>query len=582
MKRSALLVIVTFIAVHSAACTRIANRVMGLDALENRIELEPDVMVPMSDGVRLATDIYKPVGLERGPVVLIRTPYNKSAKEFTAYAYKIISRHGYFVAVQDCRGRFASEGEFYPFINESRDGKDTVAWLVKQPWCDGHVGTWGASYFGYTQWALADGNRDLDAMVSYLTTAGIEKILYQGGALNYQNILFWSSTNSEQEAMEIPKQDMKEAVWNLPLSTSDDKAAGFTVPMFDDVVNFDVLEYREAMAYDQKFDEVSAPSYNVAGWYDLFQKFQIEDFMAIRREAEEPARSMSRMVVGPWGHGFFSRPAVRFDDGSIARLPQFERMMDFLDQMLKGEDRGVEDWPPWRIYVMGAEEWRDFETWPPENMRPVPCYFHSGGEANSAGGGGTLSFRTPGQEPADGFAYDPRDPVPTAGGPLLVEGLGPVKQKEVEAREDVLVYTSDALESPLTLMGPVKVVLYASSDAPDTDFTAKLCDVYPNGKSVNITDGIVRARFRKGDVASPEPITPGETYEYEIDLWYTAYLFKPGHRVRVQVSSSNFPRFDRNLNTGKDMATGTEMRVARQKVFHDSKRPSHILLPVVE
>ena len=581
MKRRAVLMAAIVLALYSAGCTRIAGRVLGVGPVENRVVVETGVMVPMSDGVRLATDIYKPKGMDRGPVVLIRTPYNKSGEEIMTYAYKIICRQGYFVAVQDCRGKFGSEGEFYPFLNEADDGKDMVAWLNGQTWCDGNIGTWGGSYFGYTQWSLADDNPYLDAMVPYVTTARIEKIIYEGGALNYQNILGWSASNSEERDRDS-RGDMKEAVWNLPLDQSDDIAAGANVPMYEDVVNYAMLDVMKERDFSDNFDDVSAPSYNVVGWYDLFQKYQIEDFMFIREEAHEPARSMSRIVVGPWGHGVFKKPPVKYKEGGILQLPQFGRMMDFYDHLLKGMDNGVDQWAPWRIYVMGVNEWREFEEWPPEDMELTSFYFQSGGDANTAAGDGVIMRETRKGGSVDEFVYDPADPVPTVGGPLLAKNLGPAEQSAVESREDVLVYTGEELSGPLTVMGPIKVVVYAASDATDTDFTAKLCDVFHNGKSINIADGIVRARFHNGDLDSPELIEPGKVYEYEIDLWYTAYVFQPGHRVRVQISSSNFPRFDRNLNTGGDIASGTEMREARQKIFHDSERPSRIILPVVE
>jgi hypothetical protein len=549
--------------------------------------VQRDVMVPMRDGVVLATDLYRPVGMLKGPVILVRTPYGKRGQGKLGFASDIlmvsIAARGYTVAVQDCRGRFKSQGEFYPFVAEEADGKDTLAWLAKQNWSNDAVGTWGGSYFGFTQWALADGDPRPRAESTLVTTADIRQIYYEGGAINLQNILGWGADNyAIGRNISFKPEDLLAGYRTLPLADADRRVVGEDIPFVDDTFTYRTTAVLAACAYEERMKKVSGPVFSTAGWYDLFQKFQIEDFMRLRAVAAEPARSMSRMVIGPWGHGVFADPPVKFPDGGMEQLPQLGKLMSFYDQFLYGRDRGVQDWPVYTVYVMGANRWVGLEQWPPADMVPTSYYFHSGGAANTAGGDGALSVAAPGAEPTDSFIYDPADPVPTAGGPLLGADLGPKLQGPVEARSDVLVYTTAALTSPLTAMGPIKLVLYAASDAPDTDFTAKLCDVFPDGRSVNINDGIVRARFRAGDLSRPEPIAPGQVYRYEIDLWHTAYVFSPGHRIRVQISSSNFPRFDRNLNTGADIALGTEIKKARQTIYHQPERASALVLPVVK
>lgn len=570
----------------ACGCAHLVNGVYGIKPLEYRVSVERDVMVFMRDGVLLATDVYHPVGLDKSPVILVRTPYGKHVEGMGGLLndtiVKIFAGHGYTVVVQDCRGRYHSEGEFYPFINESADGHDAAAWAAAQPWSSGRLGSWGGSYFGYTQWTMADNDSALAAMIPVVTSAEITCTMYEGGCLNLANILSWSTLNAGDGRGEVTEDEIRRGFSHLPLLTADDEVVGSNVNFYDDVVTYQSPEVMAPVSYRDRYQNVSAPVYSIAGWYDLFQKYQIEDFKSLREQGMEPARSMSRIVIGPWGHGVFSRPPVKFPGGGIIKLGQVDRIMDFFGEMLRGENNGVEDWPVYSVYVMGKNEWTGFDEWPPPGVRPVEYYLHSGGRANTRTGDGKLDTTLPGQESADDFVYDPADPAPTTGGPLLGADLGPKDQKEVEGRDDVLVYTSEPLTSPLLLLGPVSMTLFASSNAPDTDFTAKLCDVFPNGLSVNITDGVIRARFRNGDYHHPELIEPGRTYEYVIDLWHTAYQFQPGHRIRVQVSSSNFPRFDRNLNTGADIAAGLDMRSAAQAVYHEGETASRLTLPVAD
>lgn len=584
MKRILVICLVAAAAIASG-CAGVMNTAFLIGPMEHRVKVERDVMVPMDDGVLLATDLYRPRGVESGPVILVRTPYGKSGGEglgrLQTSLYRMFAGHGYTVAVQDCRGRGNSQGEFYPFLYEVEDGRAALEWAASVPWSNGRVGSWGGSYFGFTQWAMADSSPELEAMVPLVTGADIIRIMYEGGAINFMNMLGWSTMNEGRGEEPVSLEQVEAGLRHVPLIESDDVVINKTVEFYDDTATYKLVERFEPISYQGRYSGVSAPALSIGGWYDLFQKYQIEDFMTIRQSALEPARSKSRLIIGPWGHGVFANPPVKFKNGGILEMVRPDRMLDFFDAWLKGEDTGADEWPPYYMYVMGANEWRGFEQWPPPGMEPTAWYFHSGGGANTREGDGLLDAAAPGHEAPDVFLYDPADPVLTAGGPLLGPDLGPKDQAAVEARPDVLVYTSPPLDRPLTVMGPVTVTLYAASDGKDTDFTARLCDVFPKGLSVNIGDGIIRARFRNGDLTSPELIEPGRVYEYTIDLWHTAYVFQPGHRIRVQISSSNFPRFDRNLNTGGDIAAGSEMRTARQTVHHDVERPSHVTVPVV-
>ncbi len=561
----------------AAGCVRTVNTAYDLAPLEYRVVVESDLMVPMSDGVRLATDLYRPQGLERAPVILMRTPYGKQTHGadpngiMAEFVGKLFARHGYMVVIQDTRGRYGSEGEWDPFVNEVADGHDALAWAASQPWSTGKVATWGGSYHGFTQWALADDSPRLAAMVPYVTSTQMLNIYYEGGAVNYVNMLGWHVVNRGRVGAPPDAEALTAGLWTLPLIEADNRAVSENVPAYDLAVSYQAPEHFDNIDYAGRHAKVSAPILSIGGWYDLFQKYQIEDFTLLREVGQGPAREESHLVIGPWGHGFFADAPVKFDDGGISKLPQFDRVLAFYDERLKGEDRGMDSWPPYIMYVMGANEWRGFEQWPPPAAQPTKFYL---------GAGGRLSTTAPGDEAPDHFTYDPADPVPTLGGPLLGADLGPKLQAPVEARDDVLVYTTEPMTEPLTITGPLSVTLLATSDAKDTDFTAKLCDLFPDGKSINISDGIVRARYRNGDLKNPELIEPGQVYEYEIDLWHTAYVFLPGHSVRLQISSSNFPRFDRNRNTGDDVGTGSEMRPAKQIIHHDSKHPSRLILPV--
>jgi putative CocE/NonD family hydrolase len=550
------------------------------------IEVRKNVMIPMRDGAELAANITFPAGDGPYPVILTRTPYLKDAEEEDGGAE--VAARGYVFVMQDCRGTGNSGGEWEPMMNEPRDGLDTHEWILDQPWCNGAIGTTGGSYLGWTQWAVAADTGDWHkAMFTVVPLIDCYwDMSYTGGAFGLGTNMTWGTemlrpTEGEGAGVDTDNWNWDEAYRRLPLSTWDENI-GYRVQFMRDWIahpTFD--EYWKQASVLDRLDEVDLPNITLSGWYDIFLSQALEHVTTVRNTSRSDlARRNQYVVVGPWAHGPNWMAGER-DFGNDAEIDEGELSDKWFDHWLKGEDSGIDEWAPYRIFVMGRNEWRDEQEWPLARTQFTPYYLHSGGSANTLNGDGSLSIHEPGKESTDSFVYDPEDPVPTVGGNVLFgETYGSFDQREVEERDDVLVFTTDELEDEVEVTGPVKIVLYASSSAPDTDFTGKLLDVYPGGRAFNLCEGIIRARWRKAS-ATPEFIQPGDVYRYEIDLWATSNVFLPGHRIRVEISSSNFPRFDRNLNTGNPFGTDAEIRKATQTIYHDADHLSHIVLPVI-
>jgi hypothetical protein len=540
---------------------------------------QSNVMTPMRDGVQLAANVFLPKQGGPFPVILMRTPYGKMDEKFGEA--KRYTAAGYAMVVQDCRGRGQSQGVWDPFLHDGDDGFDTQEWIGRQPWCDGRIGAAGGSYVGWTQWAAAArGSRFLACMVPVVPFSDVyHEILYPGGAFQLSLAFGWGAAVG---GLKIEPTKLSEAFKYLPLKTWDEQGDKRVFFLRDWVAHPSYDEYWRARSVDDRLDRVVVPALNLGGWYDIFSK---PTFDHIRRTRQSSANRMARrnqfVVMGPWGHGVGGQKLGELDFGSQARLDVGKLQFEWFEYWLKGRETGVQDWPAVRLFVMGENVWRNEQEWPLARTQLTPWYLHSAGQANTRGGDGVLSAKAPEEEPPDRFSYDPADPVPTRGGNNLVgPPTGPFDQSTLEERPDVLVYTSAPLERAVEVTGPVKVILHAASSARDTDFTAKLVDVHPDGKAYNLCDGIVRARSRES-VTQPTLIEPGKRYRYDIDLWVTSNLFKAGHRIRVEISSSNFPRFDRNPNTGHDFGADAQLLKAEQTVFHDSEHPSHILLPMI-
>jgi uncharacterized protein len=560
--------------------------------------------IPMRDGTILYADVYRPAGPGPYPVVMTRTPYDKANTGVTPFAVRAATA-GYAVVVQDVRGRFTSEGAFYAFVNERQDGYDTIEWLVAQPWCDGNVGMYGGSYVGLTQWQAAlSGHPALKAIVPNVTAADYHNgWTYQGGAFELSFNLSWTlSVLSINTCLRANDADITCDDVQRIFDESDNMTAEFErlpltgnpmfekyAPYYDDWVNHPTYDdFWAGLDVSRGHESIQAASLNMGGWYDIFLKGTIHNFTGMTAASQQPGRH--QLLIGPWNHGGMrtGNPIGDIDFGmrSTGAIIDVDGMhLRWYDRWLRGEDNGIESDPPVRLFVMGANTWKTAEEWPLPDTEWQDWFLHSDGGANTLHGNGTLDRESPGSEPPDSYVYNPRNPVPSRGGGLCCNSVfslgGAWDQRDVEQREDVLVYTSSPLQQPREVTGPVKVILYASSTAPDTDFTAKLVDVYPCGHARNLTDGIIRARYRNS-MTEGELITPGDVIEYEIDLWATSNLFREGHRIRVEISSSNFPRFDRNPNTGELPGRSTEMVSALQSIHHSTEYPSRIVLPVID
>jgi putative CocE/NonD family hydrolase len=592
-------------AVARAPWTVVAQRVPGAHFDENKlsrptytVRTEHNVRIPMRDGVELSADIYRPAADGKFPVLLLRTPYSNNTPVAIDQS-KFFAERGYVAVQEDVRGRYDSDGKFYAFRNESNDGFDTDEWLGVQPWSNGKIGTFGGSYVGYTQMTQAvRASRYLTAMSPFVTTLDIYgNWIYTGGAFQYGFALPWGGlsidghTNQEYLAYNWPQ-----ALRHLPISTSDE-AVGRRNQFYRDWVAHPTRDsYWDDISFENAQDKITVPLLNVGGWYDIFLKGMLNDHVAItKRGKTDVARRGKHVMVGPWVHGTGTRDNVRaespnqtdrVDFGAAAAVDLLRVQLKWFDYWLKGIDNGVASEPPVKIFVMGENYWRYENEWPLSRTKYASYYLRSGGRANTLNGDGSLALEAPTSgAPTDTFTYDPADPVPTLGGNNCcrsdVVPMGAFDQRAAERRDDVLVFTSPELTEPLEVTGPIVMKLFASTTAKDTDWTAKLVDVHPNGFAQNIQDGIIRARYRESVGQAAKAIEAGKVYEYTIDLWSTSNTFLKGHRIRVEISSSNFPRFDRNLNTGDDPGTGTAMVKAAQTIHHTREYPSHIVLPVI-
>jgi uncharacterized protein len=550
------------------------------------VVVERGVKTTMRDGTVLRADVYRPSADGRYPVLLQRTPYNKSGGVDAGYR---MAAAGYVAIVQDVRGRFASEGEWYPFRYESQDGYDTVEWAASLPYSNGKVGMFGGSYVGATQMLAAIAHPPhLAGICPFVTASNYhENWTYQGGAFEQWFNESWTSGLARDTADRRIEQgtDATHGISKLPLtkySLFNWPAGPLTLealaPYFLDwLAHPEYDEYWKRWAIDEHYADISVPALTITAWYDIFQGGSLRNYEGLK------AKGTQRLLIAIGGHAGGGRKIGDVDFGApAAEFKETDTTLAWYDYLFKGT-RNRFAGKPVRIFVMGANQWRDEDEWPLKRARETKYFLHSANGANSLRGDGALSMENPGKEPADHYVYDPANPVPTTGGPLCCDAAhlapGPRDQRGVEAREDVLVYSSSPLSRDLEVTGPVSVELYAKSSAVDTDFTAKLVDVWPNGFSQNLTEGIIRARYRDSREKAAL-LNPGEVYKFTIDLWSTSNVFRQGHKLRVEIGSSNFPRFDRNLNTGRSAASTSVYVSATNTILHDAEHPSALILPV--
>ncbi len=556
------------------------------------VTVERNVAAKMRDGVTLRADIYRPKAEGKFPVLLVRTPYDKTGS--MGFGLRAAAR-GYAVIAQDVRGRFESEGEWYPFKNESQDGYDTVEWAAALPYSNGKVGMFGGSYVGATQFLAAIAKPPhLSGICPNVTASNYhDGWTYQGGAFEQWFNESWATGLAKNTMRRRLEAGGNAIGWTkiLPLRgypVLEAPESEGLAPYFTDWLahpNYD--DYWKQWSIEDHYAQVQVPVLSFAAWYDIFLGGSLKNFVRLKTEAgTEAAKRGQRLAVTVGGHAGQSSTgkvgAVEFGNKLPADLDEIT--LRWYDWLLKGEANGVEKEKPVKIFVMGKNEWRDEDDWPLARAKNTRYFLHSSGAANGLGGNGSLSAVAPADEKPDQYVYDPNDAVPTIGGPLccgaLPTGIGPEDQRPAEARSDVLVYTTPAFAKDTEVTGPVSLDLYVSSSAVDTDFTGMLVDVWPNGFAQNLTSGILRLRYRNSQ-EKPELANPGETYHIAVDLWSTSNVFLAGHKLRLEVSSSNFPRFDRNLNTGEEQARATRMIKATNVIYHDKAHPSALVVPVV-
>jgi putative CocE/NonD family hydrolase len=578
------------VAVLLTVCPFVSRAQAPVFTPDPSIHVDHNVMVPMHDGVKLATDIYYPQGAGPWPVLLSRTSYDKS---HTAREAEFWVKHGYLVVTQDSRGLYASEGIWHPYTDEGPDGYDTQQWIGHQKWSNGKIGMFGTSYPAYTQVVTA---RYQSEYVKALIPVSAQSTNF-GSVWGTDGILALALTASwapQQEAIHEKKKltpvNWMEVMNHLPLSTTQ-AMAGVVSPFGQEAITHESNDsFWKSMSIAGHYGDYNVPSLHVSGWYDLLLHETFVNYLGTSKGAKtEEARKSQHLLIGPWGHGVRPvRPYGDVDFGPL-NLNWQETELRWYDHFVKGVSNGVESDAPIRIFVMGDNVWRDEHEWPLARTKPTRYYLHSDGFANTRAGNGTLTLNAPtGDEPQDHYRYDPMNPVPTygghanGGGPRGVMSEGPLDQRVNQMRLDVLNYTSDKLTADTEVTGTPEVELTFSTDVPDTDFYATLSDVYPDGKAIVITEGSLRAKFRDS-LEKASLLEKGKAYTVKIPLWETSNVFKSGHQIRLHITSSNFPRFARNLNSGKNRADETEAdaRVANQVVYHDKLHGSSLLLPVI-
>lgn len=559
-----------------------------------------DVPMKTHDGVTLYADIYRPTSSEKFPVILMRTPYDKSVNWAVAPTSKIVSR-GYVLIIQDVRGRYRSEGEWYPFRHEQADGFDAVEWAAGLPYSDGQVGMMGASYVGATQMLAAIAQPPhLAAIAPNMTASNYhDGWTYQSGALEQWFDQNWTSQLAQNTIERLIHQNTNALVGapTLPLTNypvfnfgqlpADAQLTQMIAPYyFEWLAHPSYDNYWKQWSIEENFSKIAVPMLQVGGWYDIFNAGTLRNYVGAKKYgANEATRTRQHLLIEIGGHAGFGRRIGDVDFGPHALENVYtDVILDWYDFLFKGIKNEFAIDKPVKLFTMGANEYRQEDDWPPPQAHATKYFLHSNGHANSLRGDGSLSTSAPKSEPPDSYVYNPGNPVPTIGGPLCCDEEhmepGPRDQRPVENRDDVVDYSIGPLVQDLEVTGPVTADLFVRSSAVDTDFTGKLVDVGPDGFAQDLTEGILRMRYRASQEHS-ELMNPEQTYEITVDLWATSNVFLRGHSLRLEISSSNFPRFDRNMNTGEEARFARNFVPATNVILHDTQHPSALILPVV-
>ncbi len=587
---------------------------------EYEVAIDRNVLVPMRDGVNLAADVYRPKADGAFPVILVRTPYKKELNEIQA---NFFARRGYVYAVQDCRGRFSSQGVWEPFVNEAKDGYDTIEWLAVQPWSTGKIGMIGASYLGWVQWwAASERPPHLVTIIPNVSPPDpYFNIPYEYGVFFLTGAIWWADVLESKATADISGNTLREIgdkeytvlLKHLPVIDIDKKVLGKENPYWRKwIAHPDNDSYWESASFHGRLQDLDIPVFHQSGWFDGDGIGTKLNYMRMLSHGHRN----QKLVLGPWGHTDTATRRVRHRDFGEAAIMDLQReYLRWLDHWLKGVDNGIDKEPLVKLFVMGSNKWLTGDTYPLPETRLTTFYLGSGGHANTSKGDGTLTAKPPaGGAPADVFKYDPGDPTPSpyyyvrpdesGGGKKDAGDMAPGRGKAAsdsvstysvedelernkayygkvnEERSDILVYQTEPLDTALTIAGPMLAVLYAASSAKDTDWFVRLSEVEPSGVVFPLAEGKIRARYRES-FSEPELLEPGSVYEFRLDLWHTGITIPAGGRLRVEVASASFPVFSRNLNTGGHNETETKYKVAEQTVYHNSDYPSCLLLPVI-
>jgi putative CocE/NonD family hydrolase len=558
------------------------------------IDLEENAEARMRDGTILRADIFRPAGDGPFPVLISRTPYDKTRPVYRQAA-RFMAEHGYICVLQDIRGTNQSDGDFHMARNgrqltcDAEDGHDSVEWAAALPGSNGKVCIWGHSYASWASWVAAPTRPP--HLTALFGSGMAAKILNNTrGIFETGRRMHWMYRQAASERQragggKVASRDEIDAawydverfkwIWSLPLGDIPDTAFATLTPQLKQYMR---MQDVESWAFDEVHPDVAVPTCSVTGWYDRIIG-AIEQYEGMEANGPRELRGQHRLIVGPWGHGMgnLTRRQGPMDFGPEADALYEALLLDWCDLHLKGKSSS--DKPPVRLFIMGENRWQYEHEWPLARTRYTDFFLRSGGRANSVSGDGRLTLAPSEDEASDNYVYDPKDPVMSLMGKDVQ--MEPRFQAPLDDRQDILVYQTAPLSEDIQVIGPVSLKLWVSTDAPDTDFTAKLIDVFPDGSAVNVTYGILRCQYRDGFAVTAPPMQPGEVYALEVALNPTGIVFKKGHRIRLDISSSDFPNFDRNHNTGRDFWSDAELRPARQTVFHDHARPSRLVLPVI-